>query len=259
MEAYKLLKSSAYVRYHGKLHDEVVDSTPDSTLEDDSCKTDTSDSDMCKLLNYISELETDIDKLSSSELTDDEISDIMSYMLMLHDKYFNDIPLKNELCKQFVWNIPRDIYEVHLKIQEYDYPDYLDPLMTFYMFIIDSPDTYIPQFISRMYDIMDENQHIFDGLGQNFAGLSYLDDEDKVGTDDDNVDDNADDSECRNFINKICDDCCCKSPFTGNECNYSECDDCDDDSTNDSTADSDEDLYELDSSMEPTMSPCDKS
>ena len=52
-------------------------------------------------------------------LNDNEIADVLSYLLELQEKYFNDIPLSKDLCKQFMWNIPKEAYKAFREARDY--------------------------------------------------------------------------------------------------------------------------------------------
>lgn len=93
-------------------------------------------------------------------LNDQQINDILSYLLMLQEKYFSDIPLSSELCKQFMWNIPLDIYELFRDAIDYDRPDYLNPITLFYYFCTKDANDHFSffKFITRINELMNDDE-----------------------------------------------------------------------------------------------------
>lgn len=80
-------------------------------------------------------------------LNDKEITDVLSYLLELQSKYFGDkIPLSQDLCKQFMWNIPRPVYEAFREARDYGI-DAINPMVLFYIFCVDDTKEVIYKFI----------------------------------------------------------------------------------------------------------------
>lgn len=87
-------------------------------------------------------------ELSESEtmLSEDEATDIMMYMKHLEDEVFPDIPIREELPKLFVWNIPRELYDGMVEAINNNVPDILNPIVPLYLSLTDYPDRSIGQF-----------------------------------------------------------------------------------------------------------------
>jgi hypothetical protein len=87
-------------------------------------------------------------ELSESEtmLSEDEATDIMIYMKHLEDEVFPDIPIREELPKLFVWNIPRELYDGMVEAINNNVPDILNPIVPLYLSLTDYPDKSIGQF-----------------------------------------------------------------------------------------------------------------
>lgn len=92
--------------------------------------------------------------VANTTLNDDQINDVMSYLLELQDKYFADIPLSEELCKAFVWNIPVPVYERHYHCREYEKCDLSNPLFLFYIFCTENPYEDYDMFMGIVHDII---------------------------------------------------------------------------------------------------------
>lgn len=80
--------------------------------------------------------------IEDTNLSSDEINEVLSRLLELQDKYFKDLPLSKVLCKKFMWNIPHYIYELSREVQEREEPDMLDPIAWFYMFCVGPMDVW---------------------------------------------------------------------------------------------------------------------
>ena len=92
--------------------------------------------------------------LENSELNDDEIDKVLCYLLRLQSEYFNDVPLSRDLCKKFMWNIPRNVYNSFQKAIALDEPDILNPLMFFYIFCVDDPYFAMGKFVNIINNLI---------------------------------------------------------------------------------------------------------
>ena len=95
------------------------------------------------------------------ELTDDEITDVRTYLLYVSDKYFHDIPLNNNMRQQFIWNIPRAVYETHQYCQLYMYPDVLDPLFWMIISVLDMSHEVMCKSFVNIIDNLKESDYDF--------------------------------------------------------------------------------------------------
>jgi hypothetical protein len=92
------------------------------------------------------------------ELTDEEISNVRSYMLYISEKYFPDIPLNMDMRQEFIWNIPRPIYETHEYCRLYMYPEMVDPLFWMTISVLDmSPEVICKVFIKLVNAFREED------------------------------------------------------------------------------------------------------
>lgn len=109
--------------------------------------------DMVSLFKRLSEMTkieapADFDK---TQLTDDEIDDVLSYLTKLHDEYFQDVPLLNTLVKQFIWNIPHRMYDVFKTAIDYD-EDIFNPILYLYIFCAEDPKDAIYRYVKLLRD-----------------------------------------------------------------------------------------------------------
>jgi len=95
-------------------------------------------------------------------LNDKEINEVMSYLLFLQDEYFSDVPLDKELCKQFIWNIPRKVYDAFDRSRLLDEPDVLNPLFCLYIYCVEDPYRSISKFVDKLTDMICDDYTIQD-------------------------------------------------------------------------------------------------
>ena len=117
-------------------------------------------------------------------LNEDEISEIMSYMLQLQTEYFSDIPLSKELSKKFMWNIPKEIYRQMRNNIDKDDPVILNPILYLYIFCTDYPEFAMGKFILTILNLCDESD--YDEIVR--RSKEY----DNVETDDEDIDESND-------------------------------------------------------------------
>lgn len=111
---------------------------------------------LIKIMNVPQTAPTDFD---DNILNEDEISEIMSYMLQLQTEYFSDIPLSKELSKKFMWNIPKEIYRQMRNNIDKDDPAILNPILYLYIFCTDYPEFAMGKFILTILNLCDESEY----------------------------------------------------------------------------------------------------
>lgn len=125
-------------------------------------------------------------------LGEDEVNDIMTYMGELETKYFSDIPLAEELNMEFVWNIPRYIYDDMCTASNNHVPDVLNPMLPFYIYLTPCPGEAMATFIRKIMDLALDDPVTRSTMAQADvvwkarmdAADSEDDDDDKLDTDD---------------------------------------------------------------------------
>ena len=116
----------------------------------------------------------------NTNLDDEEINDVLSMLLEFQDKYFNDLPLSKDLCKKFMWNIPKEVYKAAVKATNYGY-DFLNPLILFYAFCVDEPDFAIGKFMHTMLNaITDEDYKVIEAHASEYDFAYNEEDDDDV-------------------------------------------------------------------------------
>lgn len=133
-------------------------------------------------------------------LTEDEASEIMDYIINLHDTYFMDIPFSSDQFKQFVWNIPHRLYEGMIDCIDKDEPDIINPMTLMYIAFTDEPAWVMGHFLTYIEKMIDLDSDSVDDLDREYTealeeeetsdGVVTVDKADD--TEDDNTDDTAD-------------------------------------------------------------------
>ena len=115
-----------------------------------------------------------------TNLDDEEINDVLSMLLEFQDKYFTDIPLSRDLCKKFMWNIPKNVYKAAVKARNYGY-DFINPLILFYVFCVDEPDFAIGKFMHILLNAMtDEDYSVIESKASEYDFAYNEEDDDDV-------------------------------------------------------------------------------
>lgn len=78
-------------------------------------------------------------EFESTELDDDQAAEVLSTLLRYQKDYFSMVPLREDMIKSFIYNIPKEVYASHAKREGYMMPDCLDPLFWFYVCCVDEP------------------------------------------------------------------------------------------------------------------------
>lgn len=76
----------------------------------------------------------------STILNEDEVDNILNMLVKLQDNLFSGTPISHTLVKQFVWNIPREIYDISIRNFNANKPPCMNPMYWFYAFCIEMDD-----------------------------------------------------------------------------------------------------------------------
>ena len=97
----------------------------------------------------------------SYALNDDEIANVLTWLLEFQEKYFPTTPLSETLHQDFMWNIPKEVYNAAVDAKAYEYPDALNPIFWLYICCTESPHDMIGEFvINAINSIDDEGEHM---------------------------------------------------------------------------------------------------
>lgn len=151
-----------------------VDKTPsDPVKTNDSKKVDISDmsDDIKQILDYVKNNQTTVVQTTSQQTTLDttQVNNVLAWLLEYQEKYFVDIPLPDSLDKNFVWNIPKKIYDAAEKNKLLDEPDVLNPLFWFYCMLLEEPEDMISKFILNAVNaITDDDEKKIENLADQY-------------------------------------------------------------------------------------------
>jgi len=112
-----------------------------------------------KLTNEKDIVQTMPHVLEETILTDDEVNDILGYLLDFNTKYFPNVPLSKDIVKQFLWNAPRDIVRGMRYAQTHpELPDILNPVMYLYPLLMKDPSDAIGLYWQSLLKVLDGNR-----------------------------------------------------------------------------------------------------
>lgn len=98
-------------------------------------------------------------KSADFSLTVEEVREVVLYLKKIQSIYFPTIPIKSNLSRSFVWNLPREIYDAfkNADIQE-GVPDIANPLFMFYILCVDEPFYAMDKYLAVIQDQIEVNQ-----------------------------------------------------------------------------------------------------
>lgn len=143
----------------GKLIDDAVakhvptqvEAKPDMELND---KVNT----MMQLMKELAERDNSAPaNYDSYALNDDEIANVLTWLLEFQEKYFPTTPLSETLHQDFMWNIPHEVYNAAVDARAYEYPDVLNPIFWLYICCTESPHDMIGEFVINAINSIDDD------------------------------------------------------------------------------------------------------
>lgn len=99
--------------------------------------------DLCdQVQSMISQLKNNKATPMSTDTTldDDDLRTVISTVCEYHDKYFPTIEMKSTLDPAFMYNIPKNIFNASRMMRAREYPDVVDPLFWFFIFMVADVD-----------------------------------------------------------------------------------------------------------------------
>ena len=111
------------------------------------------------------------------ELTNDEVNEILEYISTIHDKYFKDIPLAEDLSKLFVWNIPRSMYKaMRDSIDKYE-ADIINPMFFMFIALSEEPGWMIGRFLDIVGVMIVDQNELIEEMSEEYQNQFQTDDE----------------------------------------------------------------------------------
>ena len=121
-------------------------------------------SEIINILKKLSEqtAQTMPSDLENSNLTDSDVETLLKTLLRFQKEYFPNIPIKHELDKQFVWNVPKDVIRGAHICETRELPDILNPMILLYPFLTESPSEIIGVYLDKIASLIDEDRELID-------------------------------------------------------------------------------------------------
>lgn len=101
--------------------------------------------------------QSDEDREREYNLTGEEVDLILDYMIHFQKTYFPNIPLKDELDKDFVFNIPRSMIDAIIRAHQENTPDILNPAIAMFPLFTDVPFESFGSYLMKIADICFED------------------------------------------------------------------------------------------------------
>ncbi len=111
--------------------------------------------------------------VEKTELNDEESNNVMDYILYYKNKYFPTIDLSQEIVKNFIYNIPHDVYLQHKNAVDYG-EEILDPLILFIAFCTNDCESIYGKFLSCMMEACTESENQSKILEEEEAYDNYI-------------------------------------------------------------------------------------
>lgn len=125
-----------------------------------------------------------------TELNEDQICDVLRTFEKYQELYFKDIPMRSEICRRFLFNIPKRVYDTHVAVSEcYNNPDVFDPLYWLYLCFTECKREDVAVFVKAAANILIENdEEIAEGY-DDILGTTYEEEDEDIDDEVEDVDD----------------------------------------------------------------------
>lgn len=134
-------------------------------MEIETKKPVTSDSDLIRLLmKELSERTEKIPtRLENTLLSDYEVNDMLTCALDFQKKYFSAIPLKKDLIKEFIYNIPKEVVMGIRHCNNHQtIPDILNPMMFVYPLLVANTFEAMGMYWKILLPMLDGNREVIE-------------------------------------------------------------------------------------------------
>lgn len=95
----------------------------------------------------------------TTSLDEYEVNEVLNDLLRLQDEHFSLMPMRIDLVKQFMWNIPYEVYELWKNYYKNKQPEIFNPLLYFYIFCVKNIDECMPYFIRTIMSLVDDDMY----------------------------------------------------------------------------------------------------
>lgn len=174
----------------------VKTSTPTSETEvnEDTQKLDELNMNVSEIKYLLNDIITNASTSNSSSvkkstLTDTEVSEVLTMLEEFNNKYFQNIPLTERFTANFLWNIPRKVYDAAIKAQVKNKPVYFNPIFWFYIMCLDEPEDMIAPFVYEVIENLNKDDSALDEINKATSEYIdiYLNNDNNDGIDENNI------------------------------------------------------------------------
>lgn len=112
------------------------------------------------LKKYTSEHVQEPPMQDADQLDGKEARLVMDYLFDLEKEYFSDIPLSTDIVKNFVYNIPKNVYNVFEEMMLKEATDIFNPMLMLYPFFMEDPEN-IVLFVDKINNMIGPDEMNF--------------------------------------------------------------------------------------------------
>lgn len=164
-----------------------------SEVDEDAQKLDELNMNVSEIKYLLNDIITNASTSNSSSvkkstLTDTEVSEVLTMLEEFNNKYFQNIPLTERFTANFLWNIPRKVYDAAIKAQVRNKPVYFNPIFWFYIMCLDEPEDMIAPFVYEVIENLNKDDSALDEINKatNDYISTYLEDDNPIVKDESN-------------------------------------------------------------------------
>ena len=127
--------------------------------------------------------------VKKSTLTDTEVSEVLTMLEEFNNKYFQNIPLTERFTANFLWNIPKKVYDAAIKAQVKNKPVYFNPIFWFYIMCLDEPEDMIAPFVYEVIENLNKDDSALNEINKATSEYIdiYLNNDNNDGIDENNI------------------------------------------------------------------------
>lgn len=145
--------------------------TPEENVNEDTQKLDELNMNVSEIKYLLNDIIVNSNSrnpksVSKATLTDVEVSEVLTMLEEYNDLYFKNIPLTERFTANFLWNIPRKVYDAAVKAQVRRKPVYFNPIFWFYIMCLDEPEDMIAPFIYEVIDNLNKDSDSLNAINE---------------------------------------------------------------------------------------------
>jgi hypothetical protein len=144
------------------------------TVQPPTSTSDTSMDGYETILSMLKDLKTSNQTSSDvkTTLNEKQATRLMDSIFDFYERYFTDIPMGSTISKNFVWNIPTNVYKMTIDSLDKEYPDVLNPMLLFYPFLTIDNEFEYAKYLQILYRILTSWKETIDDLAKEYDEYS---------------------------------------------------------------------------------------